>query len=327
MDNNERKPYSYILGTMNIKYPHSSNTDKSIDSYKEIINYYSENYNNLILDTAYYYGNTETEIILGQILKDINNTNNIKIATKANPWFENDFTNGKYGQLSKTNLERQLNTSLHNLGRQSVDYFYLHCYDYETDLKETLETCDNLWRIEKFDKLGISNFSLRQMEDAIDICEINGYNVPRYYQGMYNLMCRKVENIFDLLSDYNIEFWAYNPLAGGLLTGKYSSSMNDVGNSRFSNDNNVYRNIFWKPELLKNINEFVNDGECLKRSYQWLRYNSKLRANDKIIMGVSTLDQLKSNTQCLNERRCIMDIRKINRLYKNIENISPNYYY
>ena len=128
---------NYILGTMNIKYPYSSNKDRSIESYQEIINYYIQNYENPILDTAYYYGNGETEKILGEIVKDIRD--DIKIATKANPWFDNDFTNGKYGQLSKENLQRQLNTSLQNLKKKDVEYFYLHCYDYETDLKETLE--------------------------------------------------------------------------------------------------------------------------------------------------------------------------------------------
>ena len=80
-----------ILGTMNIEYPYSSNHDKNIDTYKKIIEYYFESVENPILDTAYYYGNTKTEYILGHILKDINKP--YKIATKANPWFNNDFTN------------------------------------------------------------------------------------------------------------------------------------------------------------------------------------------------------------------------------------------
>jgi hypothetical protein len=61
------------------------------------------NENKIFIDTAYYYGNTKTEKVLGEIL-DINNKK-IKIATKANPWFENDFTNGKLGQLSEINIK------------------------------------------------------------------------------------------------------------------------------------------------------------------------------------------------------------------------------
>lgn len=319
---------NYILGTMNIKYPYSSNQDETVESYKEIIDFYVQNYKNPILDTAYYYGNTETEVILGDIIKDYDN---VKIATKANPWFENDFTNGKYGQLSKDNLTRQLNTSLINLKKTEVgvEYFYLHCYDYETPLKETLETCDTLWRSEKFKNLGISNFSIDQMEDVMNICNENGYVIPKYYQGMYNILSRKVEEMSEFLDEFNIEFWGYNPLAGGLLTGKYSFSNIDDSyiSSRFCEGNSVYRNIFWKEELLDTVHKFSNQGNCIKRSYEWLRYHSIMNKDDKIIMGVSTLDQLKYNTLCLNEKKLDIDIRFINKLYEKIEDISPNYYY
>jgi aflatoxin B1 aldehyde reductase len=340
---------NYILGTMNIKYPYSSNKDQSIESYQEIINYYIENYENPILDTAYYYGNGETEKILGEIVKDMRD--DIKIATKANPWFDNDFTNGKYGQLSKENLQRQLNTSLQNLKKKDVEYFYLHCYDYETDLKETLETCDLLWRTEKFNYLGISNFSLLQMEEVMDICEKNGILKPAYYQGMYNVICRKVEEIFPFLEENRMEFWGYNPLAGGLLTGKYTKNNEellesevkissvtkkfmdneyDKKNSRFSDDNKIYKNIFWKPELVKIAYEFSKEGDSIKKSYEWLQYNSNLRKTDKIIMGVSTLDQIKNNTISLNKPLYVYDIEKKNewdKEYERIKENSPNYYY
>ena len=163
-----------ILGTMNIHYPYSSNSDTSNKYYKSIIDKYLYYIGNEpIIDTAYYYGNTKTEKILGEILPT---DKNISIATKANPWFNNDFTNGKLGQLSKIGLEYQLKSSLANLQRDKVDIFYLHCPDYETPIEETLEKCDQLWRLEKFDHLGISNFSNQQLQDMLAVCEKNGYN-------------------------------------------------------------------------------------------------------------------------------------------------------
>ena len=314
-----------ILGTMNIEYPYSSQKNKNIITYKNIIEQYIASTENPILDTAYYYGNTKTEALLGTILENLDKKP--KIATKANPWYNNDFTNGIYGQLSKENLEFQLNTSLKNLKLESVDTFYLHCPDYETPIIETLEKCDELWRKEKFDNFGISNFSKIQLEEILINCENHKFNSPIYYQGMYNLMCRKVEELFPLLTNYNIDFWAYNPLAGGLLTGKYKNKNLEI-DSRFKN-NNIYQNIFWKEEILNNFEDFFRYENCTEYSLLWLKKYSKLRANDKIILGVSTIEQLINNINIMNSEFNYDSnmINYLNNIYNNIENISPNYYY
>jgi len=321
---------SFILGTMNINYPYSSNTEKSYISYKKIIEKYINITENPILDTAYYYGNTETEKILGNILQDINFHKKITIATKANPWYNNDFSNGIFGQLSPENLTRQLNTSLNNLQINNIDIFFLHCPDHETSIKDTLECCTKLWRQNKFDKFGISNYSKNQLQEILELCEKNNYIIPSIYQGMYNLISRKVEEIFPLLNDNNISFWAYNPLAGGLLTGKYNNNINNNqnDNNRFNN-NIIYKNIFWKKEIIDNLDNLFNLNNPIEKSYNWLLKYSKLRENDKIIIGVSTIEQLENNYKILNKNiyynNNTIDI--LNNLYNNIEEFSPNYYY
>ena len=316
---------SIILGTMNIEYPYSSQNDNSVDTYKKIIEKYILSTPNPILDTAYYYGNTKTEKILGNILENFDKKP--KISTKANPWYNNDFTNGIYGQLSKSNLEFQLESSLLNLKLDKVDTFYLHCYDYETPLIETIEKCDELWRKEKFDNFGISNFSKDQLEEILLLCENNKLNCPVYYQGMYNLISRKVEDLFPLLDKFNIDFWAYNPLAGGLLTGKYKNKNID-SKSRFQ-DNKIYQNIFWKEKILDNCEHFFNNENCIEYSFQWLKKYSKLRNNDKIILGVSKIEQLTTNLDLINQETNYNEniIKYLNNIYHNIEDVSPNYYY
>ena len=319
-----------VLGTMNIEYPYSSNNKFSKAYYTNMIEKYIHYVGNkAILDTAYYYGNTTTEQILGEILPDLSFLP--QISTKVNPWYNNDFTNGHYGQLSKYALEKQFKTSLKNLGLLSVDYLFLHCYDYETPLEETLETCDTLWRKEKLQNFGISNFSLDQIKSVIHICEFKGYNLPDIYQGMYNLISRKVEEIFPLLSEYSIEFWSYNPLAGGLLTGKYkdfTSPEEIVDNSRFKN-NKIYQNIFWKEPVITHLNDFFQKENCVEKSFYWLKNHSKLRKNDKIIIGASTIEQLERNMNILKKKPDFTEDTKkyLNDLYEPIEEYSPNYFY
>jgi aflatoxin B1 aldehyde reductase len=207
----------------------------------------------------------------------------------------------------------------------------LHCFDYETPILETLDKCEELWRHEKFNYLGISNFSLKQMNEVLDICDKNMLSIPKYYQGMYNLISRKVEEIFPLLEEYNVHFWGYNPLAGGLLTGKYKDNKflsNESEDSRFKN-NKIYQNIFWKDEIINNLEDFFKLSNPIEKSIQWLLKYSKLKENDKIIIGVSTIEQLKKNINIINKNIVYNNsmINELNNIYNKIENISPNYYY
>lgn len=317
-----------ILGTMNIGYKYSSNQNNTLEYYKSIIDRYIQltNKNERMLDTAYYYANTKTEQILGEILPKLDT--HVKIATKANPWYMNDFTNGKLGQLSKPNIEKQLTTSLTNLGRDYVDIFFLHCPDYETPIIETLEACNDFWRQGKFNNIGISNFSAYQMEEILNLCDNHKIILPTFYQGMYNLISRNVEEIFPLLEDYDIEFWAYNPLAGGLLTGKYQKNNDIINNSRFKN-NAIYQNLFWKEPILKTFESFLESKHCCEYSLVWLdRQIKKLKPSGKIIIGASTIEQLNQNiTYLYNNNYNVEYDNKINRMYSKIKNISANYYY
>ena len=322
---------SMVLGTMNIAYPCSSNAQSSIDEYTKMIHSYMKQCPDPILDSAYYYGNTRTEIILGEILESL--PRSPKITTKANPWFDNDFTNGRFGQLSAENVERQLRVSLAHLRLPKVDTFFLHCPDPETPIEETLRACDDLWRREKYDTFGISNFSKTQLREIQEVCENGGYHPPRVYQGMYNMISRKVEEIMPMLREYKMDFWAYNPLAGGLLTGKYARAADTVSmpESRFKN-NAIYQSIFWKPELVNTVHDLL-DGHTVTQNieiaYEWLR--RQLTDSDKIILGASSDAQLRSNMQCFSKpsEPSLYFLKKNHDMVERFRwmESTPNYYY
>ena len=322
-----------ILGTMNIKYDYSSNHDNA--EYENIIHTYLKHSRNPILDSAYYYGNTQTEVVLGNILSDLPAHLSVpKLTTKANPWYLNDFTSGRLGQLSETNLKRQLDTSLSNLQTDQVHVFFLHCYDYETPINETIRVCDEIWRKEKCDVYGLSNFSKTQVQEVLNICEKEHYEPPKIYQGMYNLISRKVEEIFPLMDEHSIDFWAYNPLAGGLLTGKYRNIDVNSKDSRFKN-NSIYQNIFYKPEILEILDTWwerceheQQDHTYLDLALQFYKQDSLLRSTDSIILGVSTVEQYENNIKSfikdINNRE-VYDFFKP--YYQKYETIMPNYFY
>ena len=318
-----------ILGTMNIKYNHSSNRDAN--EYEKIIHQYLCDTKYPILDSAYYYGNTQTEVVLGNILSNLPYHLAVpKVTTKANPWYQNDFASGQLGQLNEKNLKRQLETSLCNLQVDQVHAFFLHCYDYETPLNQTIELCDEIWRKEKCNVYGVSNFSKQQVQDVLNICEKERYEPPNIYQGMYNVISRNVEELFPLMDDNHIDFWAYNPLAGGLLTGKYRAVDINAQDSRFKN-NSIYQNIFYKPDIVNMLETWWTEypqHECLDLALQFYKQDSLMRPCDSIIMGASTCDQYTTNMKSFSHEFILREPYDFFKpLYKKCQHITPQYYY
>ncbi len=89
------------------------------------------------------------------------------------------------------------------------------------------------------------------MAEVVEICRRNGWMQPTVYQGMYNAMTRDVETeLFPCLRHYDISFYAYNPLAGGLLTGKYQSILSIPDTGRFRKDYG-YRSRYWKDDYFQ----------------------------------------------------------------------------
>merc|ERR1719242_1925824 len=103
-----------------------------------------------------------------------------------------------------------------------VDIMYLHAPDHSTPLEETLSTMDKLHREEKFSKLGLSNYSGWLVNEVVNLCKANNWIKPTIYQGMYSAITRQVEHeLIPCLRYHKIAFYAYSPLGGGILTGKY----------------------------------------------------------------------------------------------------------
>lgn len=170
----------------------------------------------------------------------------------------------------------------------------------------------------------------------MELCESNGYCNLSYYQGMYNLVSRKIEEIFPELNSNKIEFWAYNPLAGGLLTGKYLDYANLGDLTKFTNSrfgtNKIYQNIFWKEKILNGVSKLVtlaNSRDITNYSLGWYQSDSKISESDGIIIGASTLEQIKLNLEYFTHTTNLDTsiYKKFDIKYKEIETDTPDYYY
>lgn len=245
------------------------------------------------LDTAYVYNKGQSEEIIGDYLA-ADESGKFRIATKVNPRIT--------GRLDYDAVMMQFTESLRRLKTDKVDTLYLHFPDADTPVESALEACAKLYSEGKFSELGLSNFPAWLVVDVWHKCKNNGWVLPTVYEGLYNPLSRLAENELDMVLDnFGLRFYAYNPLAGGLLTNKYSSVGEAPAEGRFTNRPN-YKNRYWKPSYFEAVNELKklcseNGTDIIQASYRWLAFHSMLDSErgDAVIIGASKLSQLEQN--------------------------------
>ncbi len=248
------------------------------------------------LDSAYVYCGGETEKLLGD-LQQAGKLADCKLATKVNP---------KAGGLSPESVDKQFATSLERMHVGSVDLLYLHQPDLETPIMQTLEAIQKHHDAGRFERLGLSNYAAWQVAEIAGLCEQHGFIKPTVYQGMYNAFTRDVEReLFLCLKNFGIAFYVYNPLAGGMLTGKHQSVADAPPEGRFS-DNAEYQSRYWKADYFDALDAFKN--ACVDENItpasaalRWLAHHSGLDSSkgDAVIVGASSMSHFAGNIEAL----------------------------
>uniref|UniRef100_A0A4W6F2K8 Aldo-keto reductase family 7, member A3 (aflatoxin aldehyde reductase) n=1 Tax=Lates calcarifer TaxID=8187 RepID=A0A4W6F2K8_LATCA len=259
------------------------------------------------LDTAFMYMDGKSETVIG----GMNLPKTVSIATKANPW------DGK--TLKPESVRSQLETSLQRLRTDCVDLFYLHAPDHQNPIQDTLRACNDLHKEGKFKEFGLSNYASWEVAEIVTICRHNNWIAPTVYQGMYNATTRQVETeLLPCLRYFGMRFYAYNPLAGGLLTGKYHYQDKDgsqpagrfFGNSWAA----AYRDRYWN---------------MTSAAMRWMYHHSQLKGDlgDGVIIGMSSMEQLKQNLAAAEEGP--LDERVVaafNEAWNLVAHECPNYF-
>ena len=170
-----------------------------------------------LIDTADLYAAGHTEEILKPLIAPIRK--DILIATKG--YFPLD-DNPNHRGSSRLHLMQAVDDSLRRLGTDYIDIYYLHRFDENVPLEETLYTMDDAIRAGKVRYLGFSNYAAWQIEKALCMQERLHLNRAVVIQPQYNLIKRQAESeIFPCAQAEGLGVMTYSPLAAGLLTGKY----------------------------------------------------------------------------------------------------------
>jgi aflatoxin B1 aldehyde reductase len=278
------------------------------------------------IDSAYVYNEGATEKMLGQILPAFDRQS-YSIATKVNPRIT--------GRLDRDAVLKQCNESLERMNLDYVDILYLHMPDAETPVEEALEACAELVANKKVKQIGLSNFPSWLVAHSYHVCMKNGWPTPTVYQGLYNAISRKTENeLFMCLRQYHMRFYAFNPLAGGLLSGKHLNYEESPESGRFARLAS-YRKRYWKKSYFEAVNSIASVCEKhnikpAQAAYKWLAYHSLLNTSqqDAIIIGASTMEQFNANMLALNDANLPLEVLDAySAAWEESKMESPDYFY
>lgn len=276
-------------------------TNKAVAT--EMINYFIAN-NKLEsrgvveLDTARMYEHGATEKLLGEIVTENNFKDKVIIASKMNPFITHQKT------LSPDSCEIQCAASLEDLQTDSVEIMYLHAPDPTNPIEPTLEKVQEFYVAGKFKELGLSNYSAWEVAYIHGYMKGKGYVVPTVYQAMYNALTRDIEaELIPCLRKLKMRCYVYNPLAGGILTGKHDFKAG-VTEGRFTNMP-YYMDRYWKQSFFDALDSVstectANDIALTSAAIRWVRHHSKLKDefNDGIILGASSMGHFEANLSC-----------------------------
>ncbi|KAI9694832.1 MAG: hypothetical protein M1822_000448 [Bathelium mastoideum] len=336
-----------ILGLMTIG-PDAANGARitSLDEYNKILDtFQSRGYHEI--DTARSYVNGQQENFTAQAKWK---ERGLTLATKVYPT--------PAGTHKPNVLREKFETSLKELATDRVDIFYLHAADRSIPFEETLECVNQFHKEGKFAQLGLSNFTAFEVAEVVMICRAHGWVRPSIYQGMYNAVTRAIEpELLPCLKRYGIPYVAYNPIAGGLFSGKYDfsdpSKIPDAG--RYSDAvgkmGSMYRKRYFHSPTFDAFKS-LTDSRVLEKhklsmvetALRWCVWHSHLDmgrrkedgsvdktagfGEDGVIIGISSHGQLEQNLTDL-EKGPLPDevVKALDQAWEIAKPSTPNYWH
>ena len=263
-------------------------------------------------DTANVYNGGESERIVGRALKG----RKARIATKMGI---GDMQ--KAEGLAPERIAKALDESLQRLQRDQVELYYFHKPDSATPIEESLKAIQKLLDAGKIGAFGVSNFSSWQVLEMI-----HAGVKPRVSQLLYNLLVRQLElEYFRFARKYGVHTTVYNPLAGGVLTGKTKPGAVEAG-SRFDK-NPMYQRRYLTDRFHELAGAFASLAAEAQRTpvelaYQWVASRPGV---DSILLGPASVAQLDAAIDAVAKPLPREVIDRADELYRTFQGTDASY--
>lgn len=265
-----------------------------------MVDHYADRGGNFI-DTANYYGKGGSEALLGKALKG--RRDRMVVATKYSLAMREGDPNATGNQ--RKNMVRAVEESLKALDTDYIDLLYLHVWDFHTPVEEILRAFDDLVRAGKILYAGISDTPAWQVSRMQTIAELRGWTPLVALQILYNLTDRTAErDLMPMALEMGLGVLPWSPLAGGVLSGKYSKA--DLTAPVEGNPTDTRRGLNLMSgrlkergiEIAEEVKAVADEIGCTPAqvALAWTLLNPAVTSP---VMGVRTLAQLEDNLGAL----------------------------
>ena len=218
---------------------------------------------------------------------------------------------------SRRHIMAAVEASLRRLRTDFIDLYQVHAFDPETPLDETLRALDDLVRAGKVRYAGCSNFRAWELGEALAVSERLGLARFDCTQPRYILLHREIETeLLPLCLHRGVGVIVFNPLAGGLLTGKHRPNQEPAPNTRFGTllgaTAVTYQERYWQDAMLAAVEGlrplFAERGKPLASvAVAWVLAQAGITS---AIVGASHPDQLQA-TLAATELELLPDEQRI----------------
>lgn len=218
--------------------------------------------------------------------------------------------------------------------------FYLHGPDRSTPFEDTLREVNKLHQEGRFHRFGISNYMSWEVAQICEICAKHKWIRPTVFQGIYNALQRSIEaELVPCLRHYGIALYAFQPLAGGFLTGRYTRDQDDFEpGSRFDPQiaqGALHRGRYWNDAYFDAMDVLraaaakhgLTDAEVALR---WLEHHSVMEKelHDAIIVGASSTKHLEGNLVDLEKGPLPQDVvEALEAAWLKVKAVAPKYWH
>lgn len=262
------------------------------------------------IDTANVYSEGRSEELVGKALRDLGiRRSDIVIATKAHGGVgkgPNDAGTSRYHLLG------QIDESLGRLGLDHVDLYQIHGWDPLTPMEEALRALEDIVRSGRARYVGVSNWAAWQIAKALGISERLGISRFASLQAYYTVAGRDLEReIVPMLKSEKLGLMVWSPLAGGLLSGKYTrGNEGSEGEGRRAKFDFPPVNLDRAYDAIDIMGEIARErgATVAQVALAWLLYQPVVST---VIVGAKRPDQLADNIAACDVTLSVADLERL----------------
>ena len=279
------------------------------------------------LDTANVYGRGSSEEITGEALKRNGSRSRVVLATKFHGRMNDDDPNA--AGSSRRHIIEQCEASLRRLQTDYIDIYQIHRPRPEVAIDETLRALDDLVRAGKVRYLGSSTFAAWQVVESLWVAKELGLNRFVSEQPPYHILDRRIEReLVPMALTYGIGLIPWSPLAGGLLTGKYTRGLPAPEGARYARPEDEPRQSRRLNDSVYDVNEGLlplAEAKGCTLSQLALAWCAQQPGITSPILGPRTMEQLEDNLGALQVTVTAEDRQRVDELVPPGRMVSPFY--